>query len=487
MASSFGSINTALTSLYAQRRGLDVTGQNIANANTEGYTRQRVDMQSQVGSLSAAMYAKTDGLGTGVGVSDVRRMRDEYMENRGRVEHGASAYLAGTTAAYNAIEDAFAEPSDTALAAQLRDMWGGWNDVANNPQLAAPRAALIQQSSTVADQLNAAQDSLSRQWTQNRTQMVAYVDEVNVTANSIAQLNDSIVKANASDVTVNELEDRRDQLAMKLAQLTGATAAKRENGGMDVFIGGSNLVTGTVVREVEVVGADRLADQLADPLGVPPPPERVKLAWKDDTALVKTALQPGGTMGAALDAMTDLIPDQSRALTSVTDNLINKVNQLHRIGYGIGVPPDPNVPGDPGVAGVTGLDFFGRDSTNAVVVLIRNPDHVAISAAGLTMDNSMAERIAAVGDLGDGPDREYQAMIGQLGVSAQGMARRAEIQGVVTEQVDAAREGEAGVNLDEEMTNLLTYQRGYEAASRVLTTIDSMLDQLINRTGLVGR
>jgi flagellar hook-associated protein 1 FlgK len=78
-------------------------------------------------------------------------------------------------------------------------------------------------------------------------------------------------------------------------------------------------------------------------------------------------------------------------------------------------------------------------------------------------------------------------MIGRLGVSAQGAARRAEIQGVVTEQIDAAREGEAGVNLDEEMTNLLTFQRGYEAASRVLTTIDSMLDQLINRTGLVGR
>ena len=78
-------------------------------------------------------------------------------------------------------------------------------------------------------------------------------------------------------------------------------------------------------------------------------------------------------------------------------------------------------------------------------------------------------------------------LIGKLGVDSQGSARRSEIQGVVTEQVDAAREGEAGVNLDEEMTNLLTYQRGYEAASRVLTTINSMLDQLINRTGLVGR
>jgi len=481
MASSFGGINTALTSLYAQRRGLDVTGQNIANANTEGYTRQRVEMQSQVGSLSAARYATADGLGTGVAVSDVQRLRDEYLENRGRAEHSANSFTVAQSAAYTSIEDAFAEPSNTALAAQLRDMWGSWNDVANNPQLAAPRSALIQQSSTVADQLNAAQDSLARQWSQNRNQMAAYVDEVNGTANSIAQLNDSIVKANASDLTVNELEDRRDVLAMRLAELTGATAAKRENGGMDVFIGGSTLVSGTYVREVDFVGVDRLKDQLAAVPGT-----EVKLVWKNEPD-PKTALDAGGTMGAAVETMTRTIPGLSTKLESVTNNMINTVNGLHRAGYGIGVPPNPAIPGDPGTPGATGLDFFGRASDGSVIVLIENPNDVAVSATSGTLDNSVAERIADIGDLGDGPDREYQSMIGQLGVSSQGAARRAEIQGVVTEQVDAAREGQAGVNLDEEMTNLLTYQRGYEAASRVLTTIDSMLDQLINRTGLVGR
>src|SRR3954471_15049213 len=134
MGSSFGGINTALTSLFAQRRGLDVTGQNIANANTEGYTRQRVHLQSQVGSLSSAMYAKTDGLGTGVNVSGIQRLRDEFLENRGRAEHASGAYLDASRSAYTSIEDVFAEPGDTAMAAQLRDMWGAWNDVANNPQ-----------------------------------------------------------------------------------------------------------------------------------------------------------------------------------------------------------------------------------------------------------------------------------------------------------------------------------------------------------------
>ena len=120
-----------------------------------------------------------------------------------------------------------------------------------------------------------------------------------------------------------------------------------------------------------------------------------------------------------------------------------------------------------------------------------NPDVAenggAAPAGTGTFDNSVADAIADIGESLTGPDRQYQSMIGELGVTSQGAMRRLEIQVNVTEQVDAARESQSGVNLDEEMTNLLTFQRGYEAASRVLTTIDSMLDQLINRTGLVGR
>jgi flagellar hook-associated protein 1 FlgK len=118
------------------------------------------------------------------------------------------------------------------------------------------------------------------------------------------------------------------------------------------------------------------------------------------------------------------------------------------------------------------------------------------SAAG-SLDGSVAAKLARSLSTTDpqdplqppepSPDLLYQTMIGDLGVAAQATTRRSEIQATVTEQVDAAREAQSGVNLDEEMTNLLTFQRGYEAASRVLTTIDSMLDQLINRTGLVGR
>jgi flagellar hook-associated protein 1 FlgK len=476
MASSFGGINTALSSLYAQRRALDVTGQNIANVNTAGYTRQRVEMQSQVGSMSQAMYAKTDGLGTGVGISDVQRLRDEYAENHGRTAHGDSAYLTNQTSAYTAIEDVFAEPSDTALQSQLHDMWGTWSDVSNNPQLAATRSTLIQQSSTVAEGLNSAHNSLAGQFSQSRIQLVAYADEVNTSATTIAQLNNIIVKAKGGGVKVNELEDQRDAAVMHLSELTGATASMRQNGAMDVFVGNSTLVSEFTTRTIEVSGAARLDDQTVDPMA---------LRWVD----TRSATDAGGTMGAMADTMTRILPGLSDALDSVARNLATSVNTKHSAGYG--------------VDGSTGNDFFvsrvpGDPITAGnIKVGITEPDQVAVSSTDPTvivppattgaLDSTVADALADVGEAADGPDREYQGMIGELGVVSQATSRRNDIQTNVTEQADADREAVSGVNLDEEMTNLLTYQRGYEAASRVLTTIDSMLDQLINRTGLVGR
>jgi flagellar hook-associated protein 1 FlgK len=460
MASTFGSINTALNSLYAQRRGLDVTGQNIANVNTEGYTRQRVEMQSQVGSVSTALWSKTDGLGTGVAVSDVQRLRDEFLENRGRAEHANSAYLTQQSAAYSSIEDTFGEPADTALQASLGDMWNAWNDVANNPKDKAARSALLEQSATVADGLNSAHSSLAGQWNQNRTQLQAYVDDVNTTSKAVAQLNDTIVKATASGLAVNELEDRRDLAVMHLSELTGATASKRANGAMDVFVGNSTLVSEFTTRNLEVAGAVRLEDQGTDPM---------TLRWAD----TKTPSGAGGTMGAMVDTITSIIPDISAALDEVANKLATMVNTAHAAGYS--------------ADGSTGLDFFTGTTAATIAVAVTDPDQVATSSGPASVDNSVADALADLGTGTNGPDADYQSMIGQLGVAAQASSRRNDIQTNVTEQVDASRESASGVNLDEEMTNLLTYQRGYEAASRVLTTIDSMLDQLINRTGLVGR
>jgi flagellar hook-associated protein 1 FlgK len=281
MASTFGSINTALTSLYAQRRGLDVTGQNIANANTEGYTRQRVRMQAQTGSLNPGVYATTEQVGTGVTVAAVERGRNTYLEERGRTEHANSAYLASQKATYDGIESVLSEPSDTALQARLHDMWDAWNDVANNWQDPSTRTALIERSKTVAITLNDTHASLSNQFASQNGEMGAYVDQVNAMASSIADMNHEIVIAQQAGLPANELQDQRDRNILQLSELVGASAQATPNGAVNVYVGSTALVEGFNARSLELTGPTTLDGIDAS--------NQVALRWTDSKTTARPA------------------------------------------------------------------------------------------------------------------------------------------------------------------------------------------------------
>jgi flagellar hook-associated protein 1 FlgK len=474
MGSTFSGLNTALTSLYAQRRGLDISGQNIANANTEGYTRQRVVMQSQNAGLVPGVYATQDTAGNGVAVSTVERLRNTALDQRSFTEHANSAYHNERAGAYNLIENVFGEPSDTAIQARLQDMWDGWNSVSANPDKAPPKAAMLEQATTVAASLNDASAALNSQFESTRKGLDTYVNDVNKAASSIARLNQEIVVATAAGLQANELMDQRGVQMLKLSELTGATATDLPNGALNVFVGSGPLVSEFTTRTIEIApGSAQRMEDLAT--------TDVNLRFKD----TGTPVSAGGSMGAQMELLAKggTLSTMSDRLDQVATKLAETVNDKHRLGFSID--------------GTTGQDFFVSKNSFAlsaanISVGIRDTAKLAISSGDPTgtpkvLNGEVADDLSELGTSRTGADAEYQSLIGDLGVSAQSSIRRRDIQNAVTDQVDAARDAESGVNLDEEMTNLLTYQRGYEAASRVLTTIDSMLDQLINRTGLVGR
>ncbi|MEV6297993.1 flagellar hook-associated protein FlgK [Actinoplanes sp. NPDC051861] len=476
MGSTFSGLNTALTSLYAQRRGLDITGQNIANASTEGYTRQRVVMQAQNANLVPGIYATTSAVGSGVTVSSVDRLRNTALDQRSYTEHANSSYHNERAGSYNLIEDVFGEPSDTAIQARLQDMWDGWNAVAANPDKAAPKSALIEQANTVAASLNDAHGALNSQFEATRTGLDTYYKDVNKAADSIARLNQEIVVATAAGLQANELMDQRGQQMLKLSEMIGATATDLPNGAINVYVGSGPLVSEFSTRKIgiESGGAYRLEDVDAHP---------VNLRWEDTPDIPVAA---GGTMGAQMELLAKggTLDTIAGRLNQVANALADDVNAKYRTGYNLD--------------GETNQDFFvtyngDPDLTAAnISVAVSNPQKLAISSGNPTatpgvLNGETADDLSELSTSRTGADAAYQSLIGDLGVAAQASIRRRDIQNAVTDQVDAARDAESGVNLDEEMTNLLTYQRGYEAASRVLTTIDSMLDQLINRTGLVGR
>jgi flagellar hook-associated protein 1 FlgK len=466
--STFSALNAATTALWAQRRALDVTGQNIANVNTDGYSRQRVDLQAIGGSVVPAFYSTSPGIGGGVSADNITRIRDAFLESRGHTETANSARMTVESDAFELVEQAFREPGDTGIQSLLSDVWNGFEDVTNNPKDDAARAQVLQQLGTLVGGIHFSQEALGAQWGQTRENLEVLVKDVNASASTIATLNKSIKNANIAGMPANDLTDQRDLLVMKLAGQVGATVRHGDFGVVDVIVGGMSLVAGGSASELAVDGAKGVEDIAAD--GKP----------RIVTAVGKYTVPAAGTAGGQTTVLGETIPYYRDQLDGIAAGLVTALNAQHQAGF------DRNgVPGKPILSGTNATD---------IAVAISTPAEIAASSVGNlpplppdpSLDKGNADKIAALRDLPLGTDANYRKMIVELGVQASVASRNLDIQSVITTQVDAARESVAGVNLDEEMTNMMSFQHAYAAAGRMVTAIDETLDKLINGTGRVG-
>ena len=456
---SFDGLSVALSSLYAQRRGLDVTGQNIANANTERYSRQRVALESVGAPGVPALWSQSTNSGSGVHVASIQRLRDAFLESRTQIGHAQLADLKAAHDVMAQIEQLFPEPGDQGLQSHLSDLWNGFHAVANQPSSIPARSQLLQRASIVTDWLNQTAASLTSIGTARTTDLGALVHQANDAAERLANLNQAILQGAQAGLPVNELQDQRDQLAMKLAELVGGTTLADPDGTIGVYLSGSALVRGNRAESM----------QLASIAGT------VQLQWSRDSSAVQVT---GGKAHALLEAVNTVLPAGMAELDAVASTLSTKINTLHASGYDL--------------SGAAGGPMLTGSTATTIAVAITDPNRIAASQvppeAGIpSLDAGNAIALAGIGQLVDSPDSVYQRVIVNLGISSQSMASRVDTQSAIVTNLDAARESDSGVSLDEEMTNLLAFQRAYEAASRVLNAIDSALDTLINRTGLVGR
>jgi flagellar hook-associated protein 1 FlgK len=464
--STFSALNAATTALWAQRRGLDVTGQNIANVNTEGYSRQRVDLQAIGGSVVPAFYSTSPGIGAGVSADDVTRIRDAFLEGRGHTEHANGARLLVEADTLEQVETAFREPGDTGIQSLLADMWDGWADVANEPKTDAARAQVIQRMETLVGGIQFSNSSLEAQWTQTRENLDVLVKDVNEAATTIAELNKAIRGATQAGLPANDLSDKRDLLVMKLADQVGATVRPGKYGSVDVLVGGMSLVSGSTASALAVAG--------------PTDPDLITATDKPRivTAAGGYPVPADGTAGGQLSALTTIIPGYRTELNKIAESLAKTLNDGQAAGFDLA-----------GLSGSPILGPVGTVTAANIKLMFSDPKLIAASAVpgGPNLDNGNADAIGKLRGDPVGVDAGYRKMIVELGVQASVAIRNQDIQAVISTQVDAARESVAGVNIDEEMTNMLSFQHAFSAASRMITAIDETLDQLINRTGLVGR
>ncbi|MGZ4565684.1 MAG: flagellar hook-associated protein FlgK [Blastococcus sp.] len=469
--STFSGLNTAASALYAQQRAIDITGQNVANANTDGYSRQRVDMQSIGGSVVPAIWSLSNQVGQGVNSDHVMRIRDAFLEARAQAEHATTADLTVQSATLTSVEQSFQEPGGNGIQSMLTNMWSGWSDIANNPTDPGARAQLLQRTQTLVAGLHSVSGSLDGQWTNTRDSLQTLLTDVNATAKSIADLNQAIKRADQAGMPSSELQDKRDVLVLHLSDTVGATATPVGDGTLNVVVGGATLVAGNAALGLKLTGSNNSAGVAASP------PVIV-------TAPGGTPVLVGGTAKGQLTSLTSIIPSYQNQLTAIAQQLATQVNAGHAAGYDLN-----GNPGEPMFDDGSGTLPVSVTTITAGNINLRFTDPTKVAAAGLSpaaagggvsADSNNADAMYQQRLSGTGADTTYRKMIVAMGVESATATSNLGTQSVVSNQVDSSRDAVSGVSIDEEMTNMLQFQHGYQAAGQLVSTINSMLDDLMN-------
>jgi flagellar hook-associated protein 1 len=469
---NISSLYTSLSALQAQRKVMDVTSHNVANASTPGYHRQRVELQSLGAHPVTGLMSGSSRSPYGVGVVGVTRSVDALIEARVVREEGGRAAANLTDSTMARIEGIFPEPTDIGLGNQLNEFWGAWTAVATNPENQASRTQLLQTATTLTTSLNRTSADLTSVRDIAADRMGGLAIEVNDLAGQIAALNESIASSPGS----LDLIDQRDLLVTSVAKLTGANAVPSTSGQVDVYVNGRAIVSGTRAFALESVNG--------------------ALQFAAGHVSVNAT---SGEAAALTATITDIVPRYMGMIDAVAASLATGVNALHTVGY------DQNsvIGGNffkPAVAASAGPPVVvGIPVTAANISLDANvagqPGNIAAGApvgpppgtAPGALDGEQARAIALLAESVTGPDSNYHALIAGLAVETQAAGRRADIQNQVADTAQTEADSVGAVSIDEEMANLVSAQRAFEASAKVLTAIDDMIAFLIERTGMVGR
>ncbi|MBO9385083.1 MAG: flagellar hook-associated protein FlgK [Thermomicrobium sp.] len=466
----FRALETAFRGLMAQQRAVDTANHNIANANTPGFARQRVTLvPSMPYTVPAFNRSGLAGqVGTGVLVASITRVRESVFDLQYRVQSQALGEASTLVDAYAQIEAVFNEPTEAGLGTLLDRFWRAWQAVGNQPEDLAARAALVQDATTLATNLNRMRRQLTELQTDTVTKLTLQVSEVNSIAERLASLNQQIVAALATGQTPNDLMDQRDLLLDKLARFTGATIRPLPNGAVNIYLGGYPLVD---------------QDQWF-PLSVQVSGGTASVLWQGTTSPV--ALERG-SLQALLHLHNAVLPGLVQKLADIRDALAHEVNTLHMTGYGLS-----DLPGPP-----PGRSFFQVTTGGELEVepsLVADPQLIAAAdAPGEPGNNAIARQIAELRSklvLNSGTatiNDFYNTLVAEVGGASQTAQVTRDNQRALVEAIDRQRQEIMAVSLDEEMANLIKYQQAYGAAARAITAVDEMLDRIINGMGLVGR
>jgi len=454
MSDLFSNLSMVARSLQAHRMGLDVAGQNIANVNTAGYTRRRLD-------LASVPPSDPHSAGGGVRVEGVRLLQDRLLEQRLRVEMPAQGRESAIADSLGVIEAALGE-SGRSVDGALAAFFDAFATLSQNPTSSTARQGVLIQGEALADSVNGMWERLSGARLDADTRVIGAVEQVNSLAQRIAGLNESIARAGGATSATLGLRDELTAAIKELSQYLDVSAIERKDGGMDVaFANGRALVIGENAYSVET-GRDAAGFTTLLSGGV------------DVTATVTS-----GRIGGLIEVRDRLVPDYLAQLDGMAYALADEVNALHAAGL--------DLDGGDGLAFFTplGLPAGAARLLQVNPTVAGNPRLVA-AGTDTAGDNQNARALAALRDarvLNGGTTTlsegwaELTYRVGQDSASAQAEQRN---RTAIVQQLDALREAVSGVSLDEEAMEMIKFQRAYEANARFFQVIDSALDTLLS-------
>ena len=330
MGSTFSGIELGKRSIMAQSDAITTAGHNISNADTEGYSRQRVQVK-QFDPLYRPDLTRAERagqIGQGVDLMSVNRVRDELLDTRIVGQANQESYWQTRSDYYSMIEQIYNEPDDVSIRSNMDKFWDSWQELSINPESKAARQAVVTRGITLTDSIQQRWESLNGIANLIDGDIETQVKQVNSLSRQIANVNSEIVKSKAMGDNPNDLLDRRDLLVDKLSKLINITTDNRDSDEFMVHVDGKVLVQGGVSREINF----QLRD---DDSGFS------KLVWKDTG---NDAYFSGGSLGALVELRDIDIRREEQNLNTFTMNFADLVNDVHRNGVGANK--------------VTGLDFF---------------------------------------------------------------------------------------------------------------------------------
>lgn len=446
------------SALSTQQKAIDITGNNIANANTEGYSRQRLNMEQ-----SKPVRDFSGTMSTGVTADrKIQRYYDQFVVAQLNGENENLGRWEAQKGALEKVEVLFDDVSQYGLSSAMAEFWGAWQDLTNNPSGHVERTALLGSSQYLTSTFNQLSNNITEAQDDIDANVASIVTDINGLADQIAELNRKVSQVEVTGHNANDYRDQRDQKVLELSKLIDIDHFEDGDGNMTIMVaGGKPLVESTFTWDLTSAQSGGVEN----------------VYWQDSSGALTdiTTDIDSGELRGWITARDDVIAGYATRLDQLANGIITEVNTYHAAGYALD--------------GTQRAFFTGTNASDIAVNTAIQADVELIAAASdaleLPGDNSTAILIAELQNtltMSGGTatyDDFYNALIGDVGADVRTAQINFQHQETMVTQLKNYREEISGVSLDEEMVNLVKYQHAYNAAARLITTTDEMMGTII--------